>query len=202
MSWNLSGTYFENCNCDVICPCTWSGLQQKATNDRCLAFLAFHVDKGEIDGVDVGGRTFAMLIDSPPVMADGEWKVGVLLDDGADDAQVEGFHRVLSGQAGGTPEMLAPLIGEIVGFEQVPVSFEETDGHHRASFGDAASVGVDDVYSTEDSEGPVRLTNVFHPANDTLTMTRGADGNSVNVFGISFEGAGTSGFAAPFSWSA
>ncbi len=80
MSWNLSGTYFENCNCDVICPCTWSGLQQKATNDRCVAFLAFHVEDGEIDGTDVGGHTFAMVIDSPQVMADGNWKAGVLLE--------------------------------------------------------------------------------------------------------------------------
>lgn len=146
----------------MICPCTWSGLQQKATNDRCLASLAFHVEDGVIDGTDVGGQTFAMLIDSPPVMADGNWRVGVLLDDRADERQVEAFHRQLSGQAGGVPEMLQPLIGETVGPEQVSVSFEETDGGHRARFGDAAAVGVDDIYATEDRGEPVRLTNVFH----------------------------------------
>ena len=26
MAWTLEGTYFENCSCDTICPCTWSGL--------------------------------------------------------------------------------------------------------------------------------------------------------------------------------
>ncbi len=201
MAWSLSGTYFENCNCDVICPCTWSGMQQEATHDRCLAFLAFHVEDGEIEGVDVSGRTFAMVIDTPPVMTSGDWKVGILLDDGADEAQVAGFHQVLSGQSGGVPAMLGPLIAEVVGFEQVPVSFDETDGQHRATFGDAASIQVDDIHATPDSEGPVRLTNVFHPANDTLTMARGGDDNTVNIFGIAFEGAGTSGFAAPFSWS-
>lgn len=201
MSWNLSGTYFENCNCDVICPCTWSGLQQAATHDRCLAFLAFHVEEGEIEGTDVSGHTFALVIESPRVMADGGWKVGVLLDDRADAQQVEAFHRVLSGQAGGVPEMLLPLIGELVGLEQVPVTFEKTDGQHRATFGEVASVGVHNLYSTEDREAPVRLANVYHPANDTLTMTRGGKGNRVDTFGISFDGAGTSGFAAPFSWA-
>ena len=44
MAWNLEGTYFENCSCDTICPCTWSGLTAPATHDRCLAMLAFHVD--------------------------------------------------------------------------------------------------------------------------------------------------------------
>lgn len=201
MAWSLSGTYFENCNCDAICPCTWSGFQHEATHDRCLAFLTFHVEEGQIDDTDVSGRTFALVIDSPAVMAQGSWKVGVLLDDGADEQQVEGFHRVLSGQAGGVPAMLQPLIAEVVGLEQVPVSFEKVDGQHRATFGDAASLRVDETYATEDSSGPVRLTNVFHPANDTLTMARGAEGNRVDAFGVSFEGAGTSGFAAPFAWS-
>ena len=200
MGWSMSGTYFENCNCDVICPCTWSGFQQAATHDRCLAFLAFHVDEGDIDGVDVAGRTFAMVLDTPAVMAEGGWKVGVLLDDGADEAQVAGMQQVLSGQAGGVPAMLAPLIGEIVGLAQVPVTFEETDGQHRASFGDGTRLAVSDIHATDDIDEPVRMTNIFHPANSTLTMSRGHDGNQVEAFGIAFAGAGTSGFSAPFAW--
>ena len=57
MAWNLTGTYFENCSCDTICPCTWSGLTAPATHDRCLAMFAFHIDDGDIDGTDVSGLT-------------------------------------------------------------------------------------------------------------------------------------------------
>ena len=46
MAWTIEGTYFENCSCDTICPCAWSGLTAKATHDRCYAMLAFHVDRG------------------------------------------------------------------------------------------------------------------------------------------------------------
>ena len=53
MAWSVEGTYFENCSCATICPCTWSGLTAKATNDRCYAMLAFHIDRGTIEGVDV-----------------------------------------------------------------------------------------------------------------------------------------------------
>src|SRR6266568_1093398 len=74
MAWTLQGTYFENCSCDTICPCTWSGLTAKATHDRCKAMLAFHIDRGEIEGVDVSGLTFALVADTPPVMSDGNWK--------------------------------------------------------------------------------------------------------------------------------
>ena len=79
MAWTLEGTYFENCSCDTICPCTWSALTAKATHDRCKAMLAFHIDRGDIDGVDVSGLTFALVADTPPVMSDGGWKLGVVV---------------------------------------------------------------------------------------------------------------------------
>lgn len=200
MAWMMEGTYFENCSCDAICPCTWSGLQEKATHDRCKAFLVFHVDRGDVEGTDISGRTFALVLDTPQVMAEGNWRLGVLLDDGADEDQVEAFQKVLSGEAGGPPSLLQPLIGELLGFEQVPVTFEETDGQHRARFGDRADVEVQELLATPDSSEPVRLVNVFHPANSTLTMARGTD-SRIDAFGISFDGRGTSGFAAPFSWA-
>ncbi len=50
MSWQLSGTYFENCSCDMVCPCTTSGLTKAADRERCRVVLAFHVERGDIDG--------------------------------------------------------------------------------------------------------------------------------------------------------
>ena len=34
MAWQLTGTYFESCSCDAVCPCTWSALTAKATPQR------------------------------------------------------------------------------------------------------------------------------------------------------------------------
>lgn len=76
MAWRLDGTYFESCSCDEVCPCTWSAFTAKATLDRCRALLAYHVDSGEIDGVDVSGLNFAIFLDTPPVMGEGNWRVG------------------------------------------------------------------------------------------------------------------------------
>ena len=77
MTWRLDGTYFESCSCDAICPCTWSALTARATLDRCRALLAYHVTSGEIDGVNVSGLSFALFLDTPPVMSEGNWRVGV-----------------------------------------------------------------------------------------------------------------------------
>src|SRR3954454_22418223 len=117
MAWTLQGTYFENCSCDTICPCTWSGLTAHATHDRCKAVLAFHVDRGDVEGVDVSGLTFALVIDTPPVMSDDGGKVGAVPDDAATEEQTAALGRLIGGELGGPPAMLGPLIGEMAGIE-------------------------------------------------------------------------------------
>jgi hypothetical protein len=69
--WRLEGTYFENCNCDMVCPCTTSGLTAPADNDRCDVFLVFHVDSGDVDGVNVSGLSVGMVADTPALMNSG-----------------------------------------------------------------------------------------------------------------------------------
>lgn len=200
MAWTLEGTYFENCSCDTICPCTWSGLTAPATHDRCLAMLAFHIDRGDIEGVDVSGLTFALVVDTPPVMSDGGWKLGVVMDGAANEQQAGALGRVLGGELGGTPAMLGPLIGEMAGIEQAPVEWHQSGDTFTVRFGDLIDVEVKSVLSGALSE-PVQLVNVFHPANTTLTVSP-ATKSKVDVFGIRFDGTGTSGFNAPFAWSA
>jgi hypothetical protein len=200
MAWSLEGNYLENCSCDTICPCTWSGLTAAATHDRCLAMLAFHIDRGDIEGVDVSGLNFALVVDSPPVMSDGGWRLGVVVDSAADAAQSAALSRLLGGELGGPPAMLGPLIGEMLGVEQVPAEWQQSAGTFSVRFGDLIDVEVSDYVSGELPE-PVRLTNVFHPANTTLTVSP-ATKSRVDAFGIRFDGVGMSGFNAPYAWSA
>ena len=47
MAWRLEGTYFENCNCNVLCPCGASFFALPADNERCYVVLVFHVDSVE-----------------------------------------------------------------------------------------------------------------------------------------------------------
>ena len=201
MSWHLKGTYFENCNCDMICPCTHSGFSAAADYDRCRALLAFHVESGDVDGVDVSGLSFAMVIDSPPVMAEGNWRLGLFLDAAASPEQSEKFGAVLSGGLGGPPAMLGPLIGEMVGVESASFEWEESAGEHRVKIGDQVAVTVQDYVPPGSEAGPVQISNVVHPANSTLTVAR-AGKSRVSAFGVELDGEGQSAFSAPFAWSA
>jgi len=200
MAWRLQGTYFESCSCDAICPCTWSAFTARATHDRCRALLAYHVQAGEVDGVDVSGLNFALFLDTPPVMSEGNWRVGVFLDEAASDRQAEQLGLVLSGQAGGPPAMLGPLIGEMLGVQRARITYHEDGRGHHVSIGDAVDVGVEDFVAIEGHD-PVRLTDVLHPSNTTLTVAP-ARAAHLSTFGIDWGRSGQSGFSAPFSWSA
>jgi hypothetical protein len=196
----MEGTYFESCSCDAVCPCTWSGLTARATLDRCRALLAYHIADGEIDGLDVSGLTFALFLDTPPLMSEGNWRVGVFLDAAATDEQAGKLGAVLGGQAGGPPAMLSPLISEMLGLERVPIEYTEDGGVHSVRIGDAAELTVEDFVAGGQEE-PVKLTNVFHPSNTTLTVAP-ASAVRLSTFGIEWGRQGESGFSAPFSWAA
>jgi hypothetical protein len=87
MSWELTGTYFEHCPRDLVCPCTMSSATRPADVERCTVVLAFNVERGQIEGLDVVGRTVVVAVDAPRLMSEGGWKVGMYVDDGATDEQ-------------------------------------------------------------------------------------------------------------------
>src|SRR6266511_6303626 len=121
MAWHLEGTYFEQCPCDVVCPCITSAFMAPAVVERCLTVLAFHIDSGEVEGVDVSGLTVAMLVDAPAVMWEGNWRVGMLMDAAASQEQADKLGAVFSGQLGGSMEMFAGMTGENLGVQVVPI---------------------------------------------------------------------------------
>jgi len=202
MAWSLEGTYFENCPCDMVCPCTTSGLTKPADAERCRVVLVFHIDSGEVDGVDVSGLTVAVLADTPRVMADGNWRVGVFMDEAATQEQMDKLGAVFSGQLGGPMEALSPLIGENLGVEVAPIEYEDAGRRHRVRIGEFAEIEIEDFVPPQTPEGEVsKLTGVFHPANSTLTMAQ-ATTSRVNAFGLEFSHEGKNGHSAPFSWAA
>jgi hypothetical protein len=202
MAWSLEGTYFENCPCDMVCPCTTSGLTKPADAERCRVVLVFHIDSGVVEEVDVSGLTVAVLADTPQVMADGNWRVGVFMDANSTREQADKLGAVFSGQLGGPMEALSGLIGENLGVEVAPIEYEDDGRRHRMRIGEFAEIEIEDFVPPQTPEGEVsKLTGVFHPANSTLTMAQ-ATTSRVNAFGLEFSHEGKNGHYAPFSWAA
>ena len=202
MAWRLEGTYFENCSCDMVCPCSTSALTMPADTERCRVVLVFHVDSGEVDGTDVSGLTVGVLADTPPLMANGNWRVGVFMDEAASQEQAEKLGAVFSGQLGGPPELLVPLMGEMLGMVRAPIEYEDDGRRHRVRIGEFAEIEIVDFVPPQTPEGEVsKITGVFHPANSTLTIAQ-ATASRVSAFGLDFANTGKNGHYAPFSWAA
>jgi hypothetical protein len=200
MAWKLEGTYFETCSCEVVCPCTAS-LALGADYDRCNVTLVFNVVDGQIEGTDVSGLRVVAVGDSPKVMTDGNWRLGMFIDDAASDEQAEKLGAVFSGQLGGPMAGLAPLVGENLGVERAPIEVQEDGLRHSVTIGDAIDFEVEDVvpFGVESGE-PARLTGIFHPAGSELTVAK-ATRSRISAFGIEYEGK--SGFSnSAFSWAA
>jgi len=200
MAWKLQGTYFETCSCEVVCPCTAS-LALGADLDRCRVTLVFHVTDGEVDGTDVSDLTVAAIADTPKVMTEGNWRLGVFIDGAASDAQAEKLGAVFGGQLGGPMESLGPLISENLGVERVPIEVREDGLRHSVRIGDAIDFEIEDVvpFGVESGE-PARVSGIFHPAGSELTISK-ATRSSISAFGIEYEAK--SGFStSAFSWAA
>src|SRR3954447_15307269 len=158
MAWKISGTYFETCSCEVVCPCTAS-LSFGASYERCKVTLVFHITDGDVEGTDVGGLTVAAVADTPKVMTDGDWRLGVFIDAGASDEQAEKLGGVFSGQLGGPMEALGGLIGENLGVERAPIEISEDGLRHSVKIGDAVDFEIVDVVSFGVESGqPARLS--------------------------------------------
>ena len=199
MAWSLNGTYFETCSCELMCPCNFS-FDHGATYDYCRVTLVFNVVNGDIEGTDVSGRTVAVIADTPKVMTEGNWRLGMFVDEAATDEQVEHLTAVFGGQKGGPMEALAPLIGEVLGVERAPIEVVEEGLRHSVRIGNAIDFEVEDIVPFGIETGqPARLTGVFHPVASELTAAE-ATRSQISAFGIAYEGK--SGLSAPFSWAA
>lgn len=119
--WNLSGTYFETCNCEAACPCVFGS---PPTEGFCNAIVAWHIKHGVFGDVALDGLNVALLVDARGNMAENKWTVAAYLDEKASEAQMSALQTIFSGQAGGHPAVLASFIGENLGTKSVPMHYE------------------------------------------------------------------------------
>ena len=200
MSWKLKGSYVETCSCDLICPCNAS-FDHGAVYDFCRVTLVFNIHEGEIEGTDVGGLKVAAIADTPKVMTDGNWRLGMFIDDEATDEQAEKLTAVFGGQLGGPMAGLVPLVGEMLGVERAPIEVVDDGVRHSVRIGDVIDFEIEDIvpFGIETGE-PVRLKGMFHPAGSELTVAE-AKRSRINAFGIEYEGK-TGLSTSEFSWAA
>ena len=125
--WRLSGLYFENCNCTIICPCLFLG---DPTEGECTTASAWHIERGNYGDTPLDNLNVVMVAYSPGNMWKEKWKVALYLDETANQFQTDALIQIYSGNAGGHPTVLTPFIDEVLGVKSVPIQFQ-AEGKRR-----------------------------------------------------------------------
>ena len=138
--WNVSGTYFEACDCEAACPCVFLG---PPTSGKCTVVVAWHVDRGAFEGTSLDGLNVVLAAHSPGHMLKTKWRVALNLDRRATPPQLEALGKIFSGQVGGHPANIAPLIGEVLGVKNAAIEYHADGKRRRLRIADVAEVEIE-----------------------------------------------------------
>jgi len=199
--WRISGEYFEACSCDSVCPCPTSGLAARPTKGYCAAGLVFRVEHGQHGKTKLDGLSFAVLLRTPGPMAQGNWTVGLILDERASAEQREALTAIASGQSGGPMAALGPLISRFEGAEAKPIKLEMNGMRRSVSIPGVLDLAVEGIAGAKQAE-PIYLDNVGHPAASRLALAK-ASRSHMHAFGIDWDDTSgrNNGHFAPFAWT-
>ena len=199
---NIKGRYMETCNCTFMCPCIGTNLTARPTEGDCKAAIAMQIEKGEKDGVTLDGISFIVLLYSPGAMADGDIKLGLIVDDKANEAQTDAIGAIATGAAGGPMAALGPLVGEVAGIEKRPITFEVDGMNYAVKAGELIDQAITGVASASAEGEPIYLENTCHPVSPRLALAN-ATRSSFHAFGIDWDdSSGTrNGHFASFAWN-
>lgn len=203
VSWHLSGDYFENCSCSIVCPCLVSAaapLTARPTEGYCNVPLIFHIDNGRYGDITLDGLNVLVILQSPGVMADGDWSIAAYIDERADDDQTKALTAIFTGAAGGPMAAFAPLISKNLGVRKVPITFRINGKTRSAEIPGILHMSVDPLPTLHPS-GEIRA-NIGHPVNPEETVLAvGAAGSTFSDGGMRWDNSGKNGLYAPIHWS-
>jgi hypothetical protein len=187
--YRLQGTLLEACSCGVLCPC-WIG--EDPDGGTCDAFVAYHFDKGEIDGVDVSGLNVVNIVHIPGnVLTPNSWQVVIFLDSKADERQKEAIVAAYSGKLGGPLADLAGLVGEVKAVETGNIEHTIVGGAGRLRVEGVLEAEMEPYKSAEGSVTTLR-DSVFSTVPGTPAYVGKASYNRVTLpkhgFEWTFEG--------------
>jgi hypothetical protein len=129
VSWAISGTYLEACNCEAICPCRRVGGVPggRSTYGVCEGALSWAVTEGHADGVDLAGLGAVLVLRYSDDEPGSPWTYFLYVDERGDERQRQALVDILTGRLGGTQERQFPWVfkeANLLGWRPAPIEIE------------------------------------------------------------------------------
>jgi hypothetical protein len=197
MAWTLKGTWYESCSCKVVCRCNFGPAEPD--QGWCSAVLAFTVDSGTSNGVDLAGTKLVLHAELPGDFLGGIDKALMYLDEASSPEQRHELEAIFQGNRGGLWEGVSGMIAEFLPSKTLPL--EVTGGDQpRVTVGDLVDLTFDRM-KTEDGKQAVLVNSPLSTsfAVDTQELAT-ASGRASDPDLRSWETLGY-GAAVPFDWS-
>ena len=155
VTWEVSGSYYEACNCEAVCPCRREGDRRggRSTYDTCDFVLSWAIDEGNVEGRDLSGLSTVMVGSYADNETGGPWRVSLFVDANADESRQGDLADIFLGRIGGdTHRLYGGAIQEVTMVRPAVINLSHETGRWR--------IGIDtfvEVRSTTEAvtNGPV-----------------------------------------------
>jgi len=201
--WRLSGEYFENCNCAVVCPClvsTAAPLTSRPTQGECDVVLAFRIDRGTYGAVSLDGLNVVLAVHAPGPMADGNLSAAAYIDERASDEQTAALGAIFTGAEGGPMAAFAPLITQQLGAKKAPIRYAVEGKNRSVEIPGIVQMAVEPIPTMHES-GEIWVAAGHPVAPDRMALAVGRSGSTFTDYGMHWDNSGRNGHYAPISWS-
>ncbi len=197
--WTIQGELILNCNCTVFCPCVVSLGKHPPTEGYCQTWGGVRIDTGAYGEADLSGLNIGLLMEIPGLMARGNWKAAVFVDERASEAAYDALVAIFSGAARGTTGLFGLLVSEFLGAERAPVRFETEGTARRLTVGKKIQGEVIPLTDAQGCETTITNTDYWMGSVVTVaTATKGRvrahgrvwdfDGRSAEICQIDWRG--------------
>ncbi|MDU8929195.1 DUF1326 domain-containing protein [Alisedimentitalea sp. MJ-SS2] len=196
--WAIKGELILNCNCTVFCPCVVSLGKHPPTEGHCQTWGAVRIDEGHYGDEDLSGLNLGLMIEIPGMMARGNWKAAVFIDERASETAFNGLVDIFSGKAKGTTGLFKVLVGEFLGAERQPVSYIN-DGKERRIVVGRKIEGVVFPVGGKDKDEDIVISNTEYWMGPDITVATASKGK-LRAFGRVWDFDGRSAEICQIDW--
>jgi hypothetical protein len=199
-SWRMRGDVMEACSCATTCPCNFGS---DPTPLPCEVVIGWRIQDGNYGNTRLDGLSVVLYGRIPGNVFQGNWTVGVYLDQRASQPQAQALGDIFAGNAGGWPAMLSSLIGNLLPPKQVPIQFQTVDGEHNITIPGLLEVGSERVSSPLPGQPPLdpKVSDLAVPFYTGSVNVRRSRTLRLSDPGMSFQYAGRSSLVGQFDYT-
>lgn len=199
-TYELEGQILEACSCKTPCPC-WIG--EDPDDGSCDSFVAYHVERGNIQGLDVSGLTIVKIVYIPGNVLAGNWRAVTYVDGKGKVEQQQALIKVFTGELGGAIADLAKLVSENLDVRVAPIEYQIKEGQGTIRIGEVLSAEMA-PYRSADGKPTKLVDSIFSTIPGSPAYVAKATHHTVNLpeFNLAWEYNGRNAIQGEFHFEA